>query len=225
MKLQLKNCEQFVLKLSEGWVLTPKTKRPDICHGFLNLSNYLKQMFKVGDKVSFLNEEGGGVITAMDGNTVTVETEDGFDYEYPASELVKAGGEYHVSEDDVESQARAEFVAGQDKSFHKKFNHIDKMNKGLEMEVDLHIESLISSHKGMTNYEIVQVQMANFRRNMNIAISRKVKKIVFIHGVGAGVLREEIRQELRAHYHEYEYLDGSYQKYGAGATEVLLRKS
>jgi dsDNA-specific endonuclease/ATPase MutS2 len=91
------------------------------------------------------------------------------------------------------------------------------------MEVDLHIENLIDSHRGMPNYQIVDVQMARFRRSMNIAISRNMKRVVFIHGVGAGVLREEIRTELRSIYPQYEFLDGSYQRYGAGATEVLLR--
>ena len=41
---------------------------------------------------------------------------------------------------------------------------------------------------------------------MNIAISRNMKRVVFIHGVGAGVLREEIRTELRSIYPQYEFL-------------------
>ncbi len=179
--------------------------------------------FKIGDKVSFLNEEGGGVVLSIEGNMVTVETEDGFDYQYPASELVPSGGTYQVEDKDVAEQIKAEKNETRDAAFYKKFNHLEKMKRSNEMEVDLHIENLISSHRGMTNYEIVQVQMANFRRNMNIAIARRAKRIVFIHGVGAGVLREEIRAELRDFFPQYEYLDGSYQRYGAGATEVILR--
>ena len=91
------------------------------------------------------------------------------------------------------------------------------------MEIDLHIENLIDSHRGMDNYQIIQVQMARFRRSINIALSRRLKKIVFIHGVGSGVLREEIRFELKEMYPNFEYFDGSYQEYGQGATEVLLK--
>ncbi|MBT4775249.1 MAG: Smr/MutS family protein [Crocinitomicaceae bacterium] len=179
--------------------------------------------FQIGDKVNFLNEAGGGKVIAVDGNTITVETDDGFDYQYQASQLVLAGGNYEISDRDVEKIVNQERNNKQDAQFYKKFKHLEKMNKSDEMEVDLHIESLIDSHKGMPNYQIIEVQMAEFKRKMNAAISRNMKRIVFIHGVGAGVLREEIRSELRTFYPGYEFLDGSYQRYGGGATEVLLR--
>jgi len=180
-------------------------------------------MFQIGDQVSFLNEEGGGIITAINGTHITVETEDGFDYQYQASQLVKKGGNYEISQSDVDKVVNQEKNDKLDAQLSKKFKHLEKMNTTDEMEVDLHIESLIDSHRGMPNYQIVEVQMAQFRRSMNIAISRNMKRVVFIHGVGAGVLREEIRTELRSIYPQYEFLDGSYQRYGAGATEVLLR--
>ena len=179
--------------------------------------------FKIGDKVSFLNEAGGGIVIAVDGVMITIETEDGFDYQYKSSQLVIAGGSYEISDNDVEKIENQDRNSKQDANFYKKFKHLEKMNKSDEMEVDLHIESLIDSHKGMPNYQIIEVQMAEFKRKMNVAISRNMKRIVFIHGVGAGVLREEIRSELRIFYTEFEFLDGSYQRYGGGATEVLLR--
>ena len=180
-------------------------------------------MFKIGDQVSFLNEEGGGVITAISGTLITVETEDGFDFSYQASQLVMKEGNYEISQSDVDQVVNQEKNDKLDAQLSKKFQHLEKMNTTDEMEVDLHIENLIDSHRGMPNYQIVDVQMARFRRSMNIAISRNMKRVVFIHGVGAGVLREEIRTELRSIYPQYEFLDGSYQRYGAGATEVLLR--
>jgi len=182
-------------------------------------------MFQVGDQVSFLNEEGGGVVTAVNGDIVTIETEDGFDYEYPSKELLKSGDETHydVSQEDVNEQLISERDEKRHAALDKKFNHLEKLPRSDVMEVDLHIENLIQSHRGMTNFEIVEVQMANFRRCMNIAVNRNMKKIVFIHGVGTGVLRDEIRAELRAYFHHYEYLDASYAKYGAGGTEVLLK--
>jgi dsDNA-specific endonuclease/ATPase MutS2 len=180
-------------------------------------------MFKIGDQVSFLNEEGGGVITAIRGTLVTVETEDGFDFSYQASQLVMKEGNYEISQSDVDQVVNQEKNDKMDAQLSKKFKHLDKMNTTDEMEVDLHIENLIDSHRGMPNYQIVDVQMARFRQSMNIAISRNMKRVVFIHGVGAGVLREEIRTELRNIYPQYEFLDGSYQRYGAGATQVLLK--
>ena len=46
-------------------------------------------MIKVGDKVKFLNDVGGGVVTSFIGkNLVNVENEDGFEIPCPISELV-----------------------------------------------------------------------------------------------------------------------------------------
>ena len=54
-----------------------------------------------------------------------------------------------------------------------------------------------------------------------LAVINDINKIVFIHGVGNGVLRQSIRDILKR-YDGIEYSDGSYQKYGAGATEVRI---
>ena len=56
---------------------------------------------EVGDKVQFLNEVGGGVITkVLNSHKVLVETPDGFEYTYPINQLVKTimnekGLEFH----------------------------------------------------------------------------------------------------------------------------------
>ena len=48
--------------------------------------------FKVGDKVLFLNEKGGGVVTRVeDDQIVHVAVEDGFDIPYAVTDLIKAG--------------------------------------------------------------------------------------------------------------------------------------
>ena len=45
-------------------------------------------MIKVGDKVKFLNDVGGGVVTSfINKNMVNVENEDGFEIPYPISQL------------------------------------------------------------------------------------------------------------------------------------------
>ena len=45
--------------------------------------------------------------------------------------------------------------------------------------------------------------------------------IVFIHGVGEGVLKLELEYVLKR-YEDLTYYDADYQKYGFGATEVCL---
>lgn len=46
-------------------------------------------VFYPGDKVRFLNEDGDGVVVAVDGKNVLVKTPDGFEIPYPASHLVR----------------------------------------------------------------------------------------------------------------------------------------
>ncbi|MFW5832316.1 MAG: DUF2027 domain-containing protein, partial [Prolixibacteraceae bacterium] len=46
-------------------------------------------MIKVGDKVKFLNDVGGGIVTGfINKNVVSVENEDGFEIPYPVSKLI-----------------------------------------------------------------------------------------------------------------------------------------
>lgn len=90
------------------------------------------------------------------------------------------------------------------------------------IEIDLHIQELLDDYSGMSNFEMLSIQIAEFRKQLDSAILNKVKKIVFIHGVGEGKLKFEIRKILKKDYARYEYQDASYEKYGFGATMVLI---
>ncbi len=91
------------------------------------------------------------------------------------------------------------------------------------MEVDLHIEALREDYAHLSNGEIVRIQMNRFRSALEDAISNKAKRIVFIHGVGNGTLKMELRNELKRNYPEYTYQDASFKEYGFGATMIHLR--
>ena len=51
-------------------------------------------------------------------------------------------------------------------------------------------------------------------------LSKKIQRIVFIHGVGEGVLKTELQNLLNKY--PVKYYDASYKKYGLGATEVYV---
>jgi hypothetical protein len=91
------------------------------------------------------------------------------------------------------------------------------------MEVDLHIEALREDHSQLSNTEILRIQMNRFRSALEDAISNKTRRIVFIHGVGNGTLKLELRNELKRSYPEYTYQDASFKEYGFGATLIHLR--
>jgi hypothetical protein len=92
------------------------------------------------------------------------------------------------------------------------------------VEVDLHIHELIDPTSGLTNQEILEIQLDRFKTEMEQAIRNRVKRIVFIHGVGKGTLKTEILNALKKSYRKYYVQDASFQEYGYGATMVILRK-
>ncbi len=92
------------------------------------------------------------------------------------------------------------------------------------VEIDLHIHNLIDDTRGLTNADMLKLQMDTFRKEMDSAIATGVKKIVFIHGVGDGVLKNEIRRELGRKYAKFPFQDASFREYGFGATMAYLKK-
>ncbi len=89
------------------------------------------------------------------------------------------------------------------------------------VEVDLHINELLDDCRGMSNSDILNVQLDKFRQELNDAISNKTKRIVFIHGVGNGTLKSEVRLALEKVY-KLKFQDASFKEFGFGATMVFL---
>ena len=87
-------------------------------------------------------------------------------------------------------------------------------------DIDLHIEELTSDFSGLSNAEIITIQLQHFRKELDKAILRKAQRIVFIHGVGNGRLKAEIRKELKEAGIKFRDADPS--RYGAGATEAIF---
>jgi hypothetical protein len=90
--------------------------------------------------------------------------------------------------------------------------------------VDLHIEKLVPSKRGMSNYDILTLQMETAKRQLDFAIKNRMPKVVFIHGVGEGVLKAELDFML-GRYDTISFQDANYQKYGLGATEVYIKQN
>ena len=91
-------------------------------------------------------------------------------------------------------------------------------------EIDLHIEEILENTSGLTPGEILDAQMARFTTSLEGAVKAKTKRIVFIHGVGNGKLKFEVRKTLDNKYPELQYQDASFAEYGFGATMVLTGK-
>lgn len=177
--------------------------------------------FEINDKVEVLDDALKGKVINIDGETIYVETSEGFLMEFHASELVKIGEEQSrmiasenisfseiIKEKQPIKRAKTEKVKSKDRS-------------APPMEVDLHIEKLVNSFRGMSNFDILNIQLDTAKRQINFAISKRIPKIVFIHGVGEGVLKAEL-DYLLGRYDNLKFYDANFQKYGLGATEVYI---
>ena len=73
----------------------------------------------------------------------------------------------------------------------------------------------------MANHDMLTLQLDTAKRQLEFAIRKRIQKVVFIHGVGEGVLKIEL-DYLFGRYGNVKFYDADYQKYGLGATEVYI---
>ena len=191
--------------------------------------------FQTGQRVKFLNDVGSATVVRVEGSTVVVEDEDGFERSVSAAELMAApdpeveARQYGDTIPDV-AQLLAQEVGEKrmrelQKDFEVRYQHAQATNmarRDAHMEVDLHIHELVDDQRGLPDRAKLAIQMDHFDRMMDIAKREKLRRIVFIHGVGQGVLRHQIRTTLDQHHPDCSYREGDPRKYGSGATEVWL---
>ncbi|EIM72596.1 Smr protein/MutS2 [Nitritalea halalkaliphila LW7] len=91
--------------------------------------------------------------------------------------------------------------------------------------VDLHIEQLVTDSAGMSNGEMLRLQLRTFEEQLNAAILSGMDEITFIHGIGNGVLRKEIHKQLGQWKGIAYFKDSQKSRFGYGATLVKITHS
>ncbi len=174
----------------------------------------------IGDSVSVLDEDLKGIIINIDGNTITIETADGFELEFYTKELIKVETDTELRSNTFSNSSFQEVVS--QKEIPKKKSGKVKPKERFEpiFEVDLHIHQLTKSTRGMTNHDMLTLQLDTAKRQLEMAIHKRFQKIVFIHGKGEGVLKLEL-DYLFSRYN-VKFYEANFQKYGSGATEVYI---
>lgn len=89
-------------------------------------------------------------------------------------------------------------------------------------EVDLHSEALGIDEVKNSAGEILQEQMNTFNDALDKAIVSGMKEITFIHGVGQGILKKKILEEIRSRKEIRYWQDAQKEKFGYGATKIVL---
>lgn len=176
---------------------------------------------KVGDKVLVLDDNFSGVVKMIKGSSVTIETPDGFLLEFQPDELVKVKSDVPLKSSVFANISINNVISEKEAPKRKQQTKKSKERYEPTMEVDLHINQLVKSPKGMSNHEMLTLQLDTARRQLEFAMAKRIQKIVFIHGVGEGVLKVEL-EYLFARYNNVKFYDANYQKYGLGATEVYI---
>ena len=173
--------------------------------------------FQVGDIVETIDDVIKGVVESINGEEITIVSDDGFSLDFMAKELVYISNEIHVSNSEI-----AEIKKEKELPKRKKANVVRvKERTAPKMEVDLHINQLVKNPKQIGKFEMLNLQLDTAKRQLDFAISKRIQKIVFIHGVGEGVLKEELGYLFKK-YDNVKFYDADYQKYGLGATEVYI---
>ncbi|MCW3123639.1 MAG: hypothetical protein JWQ38_3131 [Flavipsychrobacter sp.] len=103
-------------------------------------------------------------------------------------------------------------------------NHVTTRTiEAAKYEVDLHIEALLDDRKGLTNADIVNIQMEALRHYLQLSIVHRQERMVVIHGLGKGRLKEEVHTILKQTPEVSRYKNEWSAKYGFGATEIFFK--
>lgn len=182
------------------------------------------QKFEIGDKVAVLDDDISGVVIKVQNNEISVETTDNFVMTFFVNELVKINNSNNLSSF-FSTQSLSSVLKDKEEPKKRSFVKEKRSRKDeFVLEVDLHIEKLVPSKRGMSNYDILTLQMETAKRQLDFAIKNRMPKVVFIHGVGEGVLKAELDFML-GRYDNISFQDANYQKYGLGATEVYIKQN
>jgi hypothetical protein len=184
-----------------------------------------------GDKIRLLDGIEYGIVSEiLPHGKVKVEIE-GIEQILPQSAVVKIDAEMEqimrrssiVKKDRNRPSATSQVSRGKNsKSDALLWGRVSGMrNRQGIPEFDLHMDALPLPHKGLTKSEAIDTQKQYAIQCIEEALKRRETALVFIHGVGKGVLKGTLMRIAR----EYELRteDASMRDYGVGAIKFILR--
>ncbi|SFU33694.1 Smr domain-containing protein [Pustulibacterium marinum] len=175
---------------------------------------------KKGDYVEVIDEPMSGKVLKFNGKMLTIESDEGFELVYHISEVVVVNEGFEVKNYEVSSALKHK----QGPKRKKSVSNSRKERYQPQLEVDLHIQQLVKDYARLSNYDMLTIQLDTAERQLKFAIQKGIQKVVFIHGVGAGVLKTEL-EYLFGRYSNVTFQEADYGKYGLGATEIYIHQN
>lgn len=154
---------------------------------------------KKGDRVSVLDENLSGTVTAIDAETATFVDEHGFSHQYPIGKLILRTEDWagNIITDSGKNTGRKSGGAIRKSTF----------------TLDLHFDRLTSDPKNFSSAERLAIQKDKILETIEHCLRSGVRKIEIIHGIGDGTLQSMVRETLEAKglefYDNALYLDQS----------------
>ena len=169
----------------------------------------MKNDFTVGDEVVFIHSKDYGVVTKLfNNNKVFVEDSSGFITLVDNTEIIK----YSKDTNTVLSFGTIYII--KDKINIRGVNQ-SSPNNNIRI-IDLHIENISDHYHLMENFEIVQLQLKKCEKALDESIKSTTHKLIIVHGIGEGVLKNEVHKILR-NYNLRFFISTN-----GGSTEVML---
>jgi hypothetical protein len=174
----------------------------------------MSQKFSNGDLVLVLNESGHFIFKSYKTSQFAILVDEyEFEREFPINQISKVldSGEKMLK---IKSVPKEKLENKPVPKMPPKFQE--------NAVIDLHMHELVDNHQGWTNTQILEYQMAHLRRQLDLLMQKRVRRVEIIHGVGDQVLMKEVRMFLRK-FKGCEINDKSYTRNGFGATEFIIR--
>ena len=170
--------------------------------------------FSIGEKVVLKKDRDIAEILLLIGDSkAKIRDENGFEYYISLNEILPLDVETYNSK----SYGNTFNIKKEDLNLNKKKNlSSSKTDNGLKVKIDLHIEKINSYFHHMQNSEIVQIQMDYCRKELDLAMVKGRQSIEIIHGIGEGILMNEVHKLLDLYNLKY------YVSNDLGSTEVIL---
>ena len=155
--------------------------------------------FKIGDRVLFTNENETGIITMLIGDSkIKVLNKSGFEELVTIKEIIHFPNDTHKEESYSSMSKLIQENNNLPIPADKKFVQFSKdKTSHLEFKADLHVENLIEHYNHLESFEILQIQRNRCKVCIQNARKHGFPRLKLVHGIGDGVLRNEIHSLLK----------------------------
>ena len=177
--------------------------------------------YAVGDIVSIIDKNiDGKIIEILPNDMLLIQIDYGNQLTYneifPIKKVV-----HKISEEDYKNHISYPINKKSNKKDNSPTKKINNDKKCLI--IDLHIEAIESKYNEKINKtKYLERQKQECINAINKCIKQKIPKLIIIHGIGEGILKQEIIKIISSYDNIY-YQDAPIKKYGNGATILNIK--